>query len=322
MWKLTILCLLTMAMTFKAPMQSERLKAIGNTAGLSDTLKKAFDPGNDFEPIPEPKPEDWLANHYEPGQTFDDFVSSHHSKPNSTHNKIYLQPLGQFPKEPNDLLANLREYASAFFCMDVMVLPPLDLKVRDFTSRINQHTHKRQLLTTDILNFLTQVRPSDAFCILAITMEDLYPEPSWNFVFGQAVIDGGVGVYSFARYDPLFYGQKRTSDYDKVLLKRSCKVLTHEMSHMFGLSHCIYYHCVMNGSNNLEESDARPLHLCPVCLRKLQYSIGFDVCDRYRRLYRFYQRIGFDEDSKWVQNRLSWILGVQEAQAYISRDIP
>lgn len=33
----------------------------------------------------------------------------------------------------------------------------------------------------------------------------------------------------------------------------------------------------MNGSNSLEEEDVIPFHLCPVCLRKLHFSIGFDV---------------------------------------------
>lgn len=32
---------------------------------------------------------------------------------------------------------------------------------------------------------------------------------------------------------------------------------------------CIWYRCLMNGSNHLGEADARPLHLCPVDLRKL-----------------------------------------------------
>ena len=70
-------------------------------------------------------------------------------------------------------------------------------------------------------------------------MEDLYPEPTWNFVFGQASLRERVAVFSFARYDPAFYGQKRTADHQTVLLHRSCKVLTHETAHMFGLKHCI-----------------------------------------------------------------------------------
>jgi archaemetzincin len=56
---------------------------------------------------------------------------------------------------------------------------------------------------------------------------------------------------------------------------------------MFGIRHCVYYECVMNGSNHLQESDSRPLELCVVCLRKLQSNIKFDILERYKRLYQF-----------------------------------
>jgi len=132
---------------------------------------------------------------------------------------------------------------------------------------------------------------------MAITMEDLYPVPSWNFVFGQASLKGRVGVYSFIRYDPTFYGGERGKDYKKLLLWRSCKVLVHEIGHMFGIEHCIFYHCVMNGSNHLQESDARPIHLCPVDLRKHHYSIGFDIVERYKKLQQFYEVCGFQKEA-------------------------
>jgi archaemetzincin len=32
------------------------------------------------------------------------------------------------------------------------------------------------------------------------------------------------------------------------------KVLTHETGHLFGLAHCVYFHCVMNGSNHLQKT--------------------------------------------------------------------
>jgi archaemetzincin len=54
----------------------------------------------------------------------------------------------------------------------------------------------------------------------------------------------------------------------------------------------------MNASNHLQESDARPLSLCPVCLRKLQFSAGFDVVDRYRAFLPFYKKAGFDAEAK------------------------
>ena len=76
---------------------------------------------------------------------------------------------------------------------------------------------------------------------------------------------------------------------------------------MFGVQHCIYFHCLMNGSNHLAESDARPMHLCPVDLRKLQESIGFDVVERYRRLLQFYLSAGFTEEASWLSRRLDFI---------------
>jgi archaemetzincin len=309
--------LATLAMDFKSPTASERLKAIGTTEGLPENLKKALEPGGDFEPIPIPKPGDWLAVHAESGQSFDDFVKGKPNKPDKTRNKIYLQPLGNFPKGQIPFLDKLREYAAIYFSMEVEVLPCLNLSDGDPTTRINPYTKNRQILTTDVLAILKKNIPSDAFCVLAITMEDLYPDPSWNFVFGQASLGERVGVYSFARYDPAFYGEKRGKDYEKVLLKRSCKVLVHETAHMFGLQHCIYFRCVLNGSNHLKESDSRPIHLCPVCLRKLQYSIGFDVVERYAKLFHFYKKVGFDNEAQWTANRLKWILGEQASRTII-----
>jgi len=174
--------------------------------------------------------------------------------------------------------------------MPVVVRPPLDLATAKITTRTNPYTRQRQLLTTDILSYLKRQLPADAYCMLGITMIDLYPDPAWNFVFGQAALRDRVGVYSFARYEGV--------------ARRSCKVVAHETSHMFGIEHCIYFRCVLNGSNHLAESDARPMHLCPVDLRKLQWSVGFDVIERYRRLRAVCERAGFADEARWCQREI------------------
>jgi len=74
---------------------------------------------------------------------------------------------------------------------------------------------------------------------------------------------------------------------------------------MVGIQHCIYFNCLMNGSNHLEESDRRPLHLCPVDLRKLHYSIGFDINQRYRSRLEFAKAVHFDDEVQWLERRLS-----------------
>jgi len=143
--------------------------------------------------------------------------------------------------------------------------------------------------------------------MLGITMDDLYPEDSWNYVFGIASYGSRTGVYSFARYDPLFWGEERTKNYYKILLQRSCKVMTHELGHQFGIHHCIYYNCLMNGSNHLQESDSKPFHLCPVCFRKLHFAIGFDILERENKLLSFMKKYGFDEEVEWISKRIEYI---------------
>jgi archaemetzincin len=84
-------------------------------------------------------------------------------------------------------------------------------------------------------------------------------------------------------------------------------VLAHEVGHIFGLAHCIYYKCAMNGRNSLEESDRRPLRLCPICLKKLQWNRGFDIISRYERLKEFFESQNLQEEAAWVNLRLKSI---------------
>jgi len=303
--KIVVLLLPSIALAFTPPDEKTIGNAIGDLNGLPPVLQRAFTPDkNSFDPILEPKPGDWLAVHNERGQTFEEFKASQPNRPRQNQHVIYLQPLGDFMPEQSPSNDKLREFAAAFFAMEVKVLPPVKIDHSTFVTRRNPITNNPQILTGDVLNFLKARIPADAFCILAITMEDLYPEPSWNFVFGQASVRERVGVYSFARYDAAFYGAPRASGYEALLLRRSFKVLAHETGHMFGLAHCTYFNCLMNGSNHLVEADRRPLHLCPVCLRKLQWSIGFDVLKRYSALEGIYRANGFTDEADWLIRRL------------------
>ena len=63
----------------------------------------------------------------------------------------------------------------------------------------------------------------------------------------------------------------------------------------------------MNGSNNIEEQAKSPLIECPVCLRKLQYIVGFDPLERYKQLMNVSKSFGglFENVSKWYENRIN-----------------
>ncbi len=299
---------------FTPPDAPTRLGAIGDLSEEPADLKRAFDPTG-FEPIAVPGSSDWLAQHEEPGETFLEFKSAKRNVPAGKRRKIYFQPLGDFARDKSPSLDALKDFAAAYFGVEVIVLPTEKLEEKAFSPRENEFSRNRQILTTDVMEWLKKKLPDDAFCVLAITMTDLYPDPKWNFVFGQASIRGRVGVYSFARYDPQFYGKQRGKDFAKLILLRSMKVLAHETGHMFGIAHCIFFQCCMNGSNNLEESDAQPLHLCPICLRKLHASARFDVAARYRKLGETYKLLGLEAESKWVNQRADRVEGDKKSGA-------
>ena len=119
-----------------------------------------------------------------------------------------------------------------------------------------------------------------------------------------ASLTARVGVFSFARFDPTFYGESRGVDYERILLKRSLKVVIHEIGHMFGIKHCVWFNCLMRGSNHLQEADSKPMHFCPVCLRKLQSTIGFSIETRFQNIYDFLTETGYFREAKWYQDRL------------------
>ncbi len=292
------------------PNRETRLDAVGSTKRMSETLQRVFSEDfGKFEAKRAPKPGDWLAEHDESGQTYEQYLGYDPNRPSSKRGTIYLQPIGKF--EGADLeggrapsVEKLREYAAIFFQMPVKVLPTQSLEGTTLKNRINGFTDKRQYLTGPLLSMLTRKLPKDGYCCLGITMEDLYPEESWNFVFGQAYLKKRVGVYSFARNHPSFFGEKEGPNQKAETFGQAAHTLVHETLHMFGMHHCIFYECVVNGSNSLEESKAQPLHLCPVCLRKLTWSTKLDPVKRYEQLERFYRRVELEDQAKWVAERL------------------
>ncbi len=151
--------------------------------------------------------------------------------------------------------------------------------------------------------------PEDAYCMIAVTWSDLYPDDTYNFVFGLARLTARVGVFSFARLHPDFYGIVVADPIEvrHMVMRRSLAVMSHEIGHMFGLGHCVFHSCNLNGSNSLEESDRQPMHLCPVCLRKLHVMLGFDPAQRYGELREQYRRAGLEQEEAWARRRQEFI---------------
>ena len=65
---------------------------------------------------------------------------------------------------------------------------------------------------------------------------------------------------------------------------------------MFGLKHCIYYECTLNGSNGHFE-ERGPRTLCPVCTCKLKLNAKFDMRERFTHMIEVCRALGFEEDA-------------------------
>ncbi len=216
-----------------------------------------------------------------------------------------MQPVGSFPAEKKWLLERGKEYAEIFFAAPVVLKEPVALPESGWRERKYGGKRWRQYRTGVFLcDILPRCLGNDGFLCLGVTMEDRYPAESWNFVFGQASIRNRVGIYSLARYFPSFWGEPDPEPHSPVILERVLKVLTHETCHMLGMRHCVDHPCLMNGSNSLAEADARPLHLCGLCLRKLAWNRGFDSIERYRRLEAFFRKWKLEKEAQWVAGRL------------------
>ncbi|KAF1347729.1 hypothetical protein BDV97DRAFT_383852 [Delphinella strobiligena] len=70
-------------------------------------------------------------------------------------------------------------------------------------------------------------------------------------------------------------------------LFRVCRTASHELGHCFGIDHCVYYACIMQGTASLAEDSRQPPFLCPIDLAKLLRLTKTSEIDRERALSAF-----------------------------------
>ncbi|KAF2203771.1 hypothetical protein GQ43DRAFT_239012 [Delitschia confertaspora ATCC 74209] len=58
---------------------------------------------------------------------------------------------------------------------------------------------------------------------------------------------------------------------------RVARTVSHELGHCFGLDHCVYYACNMQGCSGMQEDVRQAPYLCPVCLAKVSYAIACEL---------------------------------------------
>jgi archaemetzincin len=251
-----------------------------------------------FKPMGEPQPYDWLTTFHEDGQTFAQYKNSNPTLPTSERKIIYIQPIGKFKQDQNQVIEATAEYMRAFFQLEVKVLEtkPLEEPLSMKHYRINPNSHKRQIRTGYFLDeLLPKMLPKDATAIIAFTNEDLFPNETMNYVFGQASLQNRVGVWSLYRFS-------QDADY-KTFLTRTLKVGVHETGHMFSIQHCTKYQCVMSGTNHLGETDRRPIDACPEDTAKIIWMNKISPAKRYKDLAEFCRKYNLTKDAEMFEKK-------------------
>lgn len=254
-----------------------------------------------------PRPGEWLAQFpEEPGQSFAEYVRRKPFKPTPEQRTIYFKPIGAFVGPREKILNATAEFTGQYFGLPVKILDPMPVsEIPAEARRINALSDEEQLLTTWVMEKkLFPNKPKDALVLIGLTAVDLYPEPSWNFVFGEAMPDAGVGIWSIARF-----GDPSTPAGLARCLRRTAATAVHEIGHLFGIDHCVAWECQMNGSNSLEESDKAPLDVCPQCLQKLVWYSGLDPEQRFKALARFARDQGLEKDAAPLERRAALAAG-------------
>ncbi len=277
--------------------------ALGSLAGEPARVQAWLMRDDGFERLPAPRPGEWRYAHDEPAQTVENFVRTAR-RPAPDARIIDLQPFDDLTGLSETCLDALAAFTEAFFGLPVRVRTAAPMRLARLTTRRAPDTGAPQVLTADLLDALRAGAPPDAFCTLGLTGRDLYPSPLVSFAFGTASPSCRVGVCSVARFGPPFCDDV-PGHRQGAMRRRCCRVMAHEMGHIAGLAHCVHFRCLMNGSASVEESERRPLHLCAIDLRKLQWLIGFDVAGRYAALARFWRTNGDPAEAEWAAARLA-----------------
>jgi archaemetzincin len=241
-------------------------------------------PSNEEPPAPLPG----LPIGDEPPQDLAAFLSEPHRPITPQQRTLELLPIGEYPRgfvveyervhlvrSPSPAL--LGRFASAWFGLRVRVLASLSDDLLEQQAQ-REFEGRRQFDAEALLDVLAPRRSADAHSLLALTLEDLWaPTIDGQWVFGLAAVERGLAVHSMLRYDPgLRNADERPPDFERIIRDRALRVLVHELGHLLGIRHCVYFRCVMNPTAGLVDLDRLPLHLCPICLDKLVAASGVD----------------------------------------------
>ncbi|KAJ3812221.1 hypothetical protein F5876DRAFT_37945 [Lentinula aff. lateritia] len=113
----------------------------------------------------------------------------------------------------------------------------------------------------------------------------------------QSSNDGSGPIYAALAAHRALPSSQSPSACSGLWLARVSRTASHELGHCFGIDHCVYYACAMQGTASLAEDARQPPYVCPVDLakilqacsttRELRYEALLSFCDKYKDVRHF-----------------------------------
>lgn len=287
-------------------------QGLGALEDVEPALQPAFTDAQGHQLLPPPGRFGWRRQRPEAPQSVADFRAEHPNLRVAPRDRLVLLPLGGFPFEVvadglsvglvrTPELPAIAELLAAFFATPVDTLPALPFPAARIARRVRDG--RSQYDARDLLDRAARLLPANAYAMLALVNVDLFVFSDQSYAYGWSTLHNRLGVVGFSRLDAGPAAPFAAEDGAGALLRRGLRVVVHEVGHMFGLGHCQMFRCAMNGIADLEELDATPLRLCPLCLRKLHIVTDLDPRARDLALAQVFTGLGITDEARWLDER-------------------
>lgn len=276
------------------------LRPPGETLTREDRLKLVLAPGRYdtalFERLDKRRKakDDFLALVPETGQTAEEFAREEKDKLPPHRRAIRFFPYTDGENAPTAaLLGALARFAEAVFPGAGGEIGPLRPLGPEFFDEAGERVEADAVLD-DLLDFVGV----DVLAAIALANAALFSGPR-EVVGGLASFRRRVAVMSI----PF---QADGAD-DELFLRRMLGAVAHDVGHVLGMAHCVFFRCVMNGAATDEALDDRPILFCPVCEEKIGIALGVaDAArlDSRKKLRAFCREFGLVAEAKHLEKRL------------------
>lgn len=250
-----------------------------------------------YKPMHIPKLGDWLYHVQETGQTFEQYSNT---RVPILHGCITVALLDS---EMSTIVDHIITFMEAF-------AHPMKVNVLDLSQQFKEMLSSKAVKydASLITDFLSKQKPQQCHGMIGFTNADLYTS-KLAFCFSSTNSTANVSIISLFRTRPK-------------LMYLSCVAFC--IGQTLQMRKCILYKCCMNGVNSMSEMVTRPLHLCPIDLKKyhLAYvlwcfisfvrleSFGYNEQARCSKLFEWFaQRNGL---SSYLEEQKNWLMSVME----------